>query len=49
MSDNDIEGSDTRYYYKLQNLYMITTYAYIKTDENSKPTDEILIHFSVGR
>lgn len=49
MSDNDIEGSDTRYYYKLQNLYMITTYAYIKTDENSKPTDEILIHFSVER
>ena len=47
MSDNDIEGSDTRYYYKLQNLYMITTYAYIKSDAYSKPTDDILIHLSV--
>ncbi len=49
MSDNDIEGSDTRYDYKLQNLYRITTYAYINGDENSKPTDETIIHFSVER
>ena len=49
MSDDDIEGSNTRYDYKLQNLYGITTYAYINGDENSKPTDEISIHFSIER